>query len=59
LFIWAGVTFDPKKAGGLDVALHTLLQQSYGQWLLAAVALGIACFGAYCFAWARDVDPSG
>jgi hypothetical protein len=58
LFISAAVTFDPKKAGGLDVALHTLLQQSYGKWLLAAVALGIGCFGVYCFAWARDVDPS-
>jgi hypothetical protein len=58
LFVWAGFTFDPKKAGGLDVALHTLLEQSYGKWLLAAVALGIGCFGVYCFAWARDVDPS-
>lgn len=58
LFVSAAVTFDPKKAGGLDVALHTLLQQSYGKWLLTAVALGIGCFGVYCFAWARDVDPS-
>jgi hypothetical protein len=58
LFISAAVTFDPKRAGGLDVALHTLLEQSYGRWLLAAVALGIGCFGVYCFAWARDVDPS-
>jgi hypothetical protein len=58
LFIWAAVTFDPKKAGGLDVALHTLLQQSYGTVLLTAVALGIGCFGLYCFAWARDVNTS-
>lgn len=58
LFISAAITFDPKKAGGLDVALHTLLQQSYGKWLLTAVALGIGCFGLYCFGWARDVDPS-
>jgi hypothetical protein len=58
LFVWAAATFDPKKAGGLDVALHTLLEQSYGKWLLAAVALGVGCFGVYCFAWARDVDPS-
>jgi Domain of Unknown Function (DUF1206) len=58
LFVWAAATFDPKKAGGLDVALHTLLEQSYGKWLLTAVALGIGCFGVYCFAWARDVDPS-
>jgi hypothetical protein len=58
LFVWAAVTFDPKKAGGLDVALHTLLRQDYGPWLLTAVAIGIGCFGAYCFAWARDVDPA-
>ena len=58
LFVTAAVSFDPKKAGGLDVALHTLLQQPYGKWLLAAVALGLACFGVYCFAWAKDVDPA-
>jgi hypothetical protein len=56
LFIWAGVTFDPSKAGGLDVALRTLLDQSYGRWLLGAVAVGFGCFGVYCLAWARDVD---
>jgi hypothetical protein len=58
LFVSAAISFDPKKAGGLDAALHTLLQQSYGKWLLAAVAVGIGCFGLYCFAWARDVDPA-
>lgn len=54
LFVWAAWTFDPKKAGGLDAALQTLLNQAYGAWLLTLVALGIACFGFYCFAWARD-----
>jgi len=58
LFVSAAMTFDPKKAGGLDAALHTLLQQSYGKWLLTLIALGIGCFGLYCFAWARDVDPA-
>jgi hypothetical protein len=58
LFVSAAMTFDPKKAGGLDVALHTLLEQSYGKWLLTLVAVGIGCFGLYCFAWARDVDPA-
>jgi hypothetical protein len=58
LFVTAAVTFDSKKAGGLDVALHTLLQQPYGKWLLAAVVLGLAAFGVYCFAWAKDVDPA-
>lgn len=58
LFVWAAVTYDPKKAGGLDVALHTLLNQGFGPWLLALVALGIGCFGVYCFFWAKDADTS-
>ena len=53
LFVWAAWTYDPQKAGGLDVALQTLLEQPYGVWLLTLVALGLAAFGAYCFAWAR------
>jgi hypothetical protein len=58
LFIWAAVTFDPKKAGGLDAALHTLISQPFGPWLLAVVAVGIGCFGVYCFFWAKDADTS-
>ncbi len=52
------MTYDPKKAGGLDVALRTLLDQGFGPWLLALVALGIGCFGVYCFFWAKDADTS-
>jgi hypothetical protein len=58
LFVWAAWDHDPKKAGGLDVALRTLLDQSVGPWLLALVAAGIVCFGLYCFAWARYADTS-
>ncbi|MBA2533030.1 MAG: DUF1206 domain-containing protein [Nocardioidaceae bacterium] len=53
LFVWAAWTYDPQKAGGLDVALTTLLEQPFGPYLLTLVALGIAAFGAYSFAWAR------
>ncbi len=53
LFVWAAWTYDPQKAGGLDVALQTLLEQPFGAWLLSLVALGLAAYGAYCFAWAR------
>ena len=45
--ISAAVTFDPKKARGLDAALRTLADQPYGPWLLGAVALGLVCYGAY------------
>jgi Domain of Unknown Function (DUF1206) len=58
LFVWAAITLDPQKAGGLDVALHSLLDQGFGPWLLAVVAVGIGCFGAYCFFWAKDADTS-
>jgi hypothetical protein len=53
LFIWAAITYDPKKAGGMDAALSTIRQQPFGAVLLAIMAAGIACFGVYCFFWAR------
>lgn len=49
----AAITFDPKKAGGLDKALRTLAAQPFGVVLLTAVALGLAAYGVYCFADAR------
>jgi hypothetical protein len=53
LVVTAAVTYDAEKARGLDAALHTLVEQSYGPILLGLVALGIACYGAYCFVQAR------
>ena len=58
LFVVAAVTFDPKKAGGLDTALRSLRNQAYGSILLTLLALGIACFGLYCFVWSRHVKKS-
>jgi hypothetical protein len=53
LFGYAAFSYDAKKAGGLDAALDTISQQPFGTVLLAVMALGIACFGVYCFFWAR------
>ncbi len=53
LFVVAAVQHNPDKAGGLDDALMTLQNQSYGPWLLAIVAIGIAAFGVYLFGRAR------
>jgi uncharacterized protein DUF1206 len=53
LFVWAGATYDPRHAGGLDVALSTVRAQPFGPGLLTAIGVGIGCFGLYCFAWAR------
>ncbi len=54
LFGWAALSYDPKKAGGMDAALSTLRAQPFGTVLLTVMALGIAAFGLYCFAWARN-----
>jgi hypothetical protein len=54
LFAWAAITYDPKKAGGLDAALHTIGSQPLGSVLLTVLALGFAAFGLYCFVWSRN-----
>lgn len=56
LFCYAAATHDPEKSGGLDRALHEVLQQPYGPYLLAAIAAGIACYGLFCFARARHLS---
>lgn len=56
LFLSAAWTHDPEKSGGLDQALSKLLQQPFGAPMLVAVAAGIACYGLFCFAWARHLD---
>ena len=57
LIVLAAVRHDPDKATGLDPALATLADQPYGMVLLLVVALGLACFGAYCFLDARFRKP--
>lgn len=56
LFVYAALTHDAKKSGGLDQALQTVLEQPFGQFLLIAVALGIGCYGLFCFARARHLS---
>lgn len=54
LFGWAAISYDPKKAGGLDTALRTIKSQPFGSVLLTVLALGLAAFGLYCFSWSRN-----
>ena len=56
LFLWAAVSHDPKKSGGLDQALQTVLEQPFGSPMLIALGAGIACYGLFAFAWARHLD---
>ena len=53
LVLDAAVTYQPKKARGLDGALRTLADQPYGTVLLTVAALGLIAFGIYGFAEAR------
>jgi uncharacterized protein DUF1206 len=58
LFVAAAYTHEPKKSGGLDGALHKVLQQPFGPFLLILIAAGIACYGLFCFARARHLSKS-
>lgn len=56
LFVYAAVTHEAKKSGGLDQALHTVLEQPFGPALLTLMALGIICYGLFSFARARHLS---
>ncbi|WP_158600679.1 DUF1206 domain-containing protein [Tessaracoccus antarcticus] len=53
LFVWAAWTYDATSAGGLDTALQTVRTAPFGPVILLAIAAGFACYGLYCFIWAR------
>ncbi|GAA4751034.1 DUF1206 domain-containing protein [Nocardioides endophyticus] len=56
LFVYAAVTHNAKKSGGLDQALFEVLDQPFGPVLLTLVALGLVCFGLFTFAQARHLS---
>jgi len=56
LFLYAAVTHEAKKSGGLDQALQTVLEQPFGQVMLLAIAVGLGCYGLFCFARARHLS---
>ncbi|MBF4162171.1 DUF1206 domain-containing protein [Nocardioides acrostichi] len=56
LFCWAAVQHQPKRSGGLDVALQKILEAPGGAVLLSVVALGILCYGLFNFARAKHLD---
>lgn len=58
LISWATFKHHPGQAGGLDTAIHAIKNQPYGPVLLTVLAAGIACFGVYCFGWARRARRS-
>lgn len=61
LVLVAAWTADPAKAGGIDAAFRTLLQQPYGVALVALLGAGLMIFGVYGLAeaaWRRVTDGS-
>ena len=56
LFGYAALSHDSDKGGGLDQAFSTVLDQPFGPALVAAMGVGFACYGVFCFAWARHFD---
>lgn len=53
LFVLAAIRHNPDEAGGMDQALQALRGQPFGVVILFAIALGIGCFGIWCFYWAK------
>ena len=51
--VQAAVQYDPQEAAGLDETLHRLASEDWGPLLLAAVAIGLLAYAAFCFAEAR------
>jgi type IV secretory pathway VirB2 component (pilin) len=58
LFVYAAATHEAKKSGGLDQALLEILDQPFGPVLLTLVAVGIAAYGLFAFARAKQDSPS-
>lgn len=49
----AALEYDPDEAIGIDGALAKLADQSYGTWLLAAVAVGLLAYAVFALVQAR------
>ncbi|NVK54696.1 MAG: DUF1206 domain-containing protein [Alteromonadaceae bacterium] len=47
-FMIAAYRHDASEAGGLQQALATLTEQSFGPYLLGAIGIGFIMFGVYC-----------
>jgi Domain of Unknown Function (DUF1206) len=50
---WAALSAHPDRGDGMDGALRVLAGQPFGQWLLTAIAAGLAAFAVYCLVRAR------
>ncbi len=59
LFLKAAIQSNPNQAQGTEGAFEFLQSSPYGPYLLAAVAIGLVCYGVFMFIKARyKVMPS-
>lgn len=56
LFLYAAITHEARKSGGVDGAIRQVLDQPFGIPLLVAVGVGIGCYGAFALARARHLS---
>nr|WP_275587582.1 DUF1206 domain-containing protein [Arthrobacter roseus] len=47
LIVIATIKQNPEQSSGLDGALKSLRDQPFGLWLLAAVGIGLICYGLF------------
>jgi hypothetical protein len=55
--LWAAISNDASKTGGLDQSLEQLVGSSLGVAAVAVIGTGIGCFGLYLLARARHLRP--
>lgn len=55
LFVYAAITHDAGKSGGLDQALFEVLDTPFGPVLLCLLGVGLACYGVFTLARARHL----
>jgi hypothetical protein len=53
LVLVAALNYDPGRSRGLDEALKTLAEQPAGDFVLIAVAIGLAAYGVFCLFQAK------
>jgi hypothetical protein len=57
--VQSAVTYDPRKAHGLDGALRVVARTAYGEPLIVLVGIGLVAFGGWCWVQARYRDVLG
>lgn len=56
LFVYAALTHEASRTGGLDQALREVLDQPFGPFMLGVIGIGIGCYGLFSFARARHLS---